>query len=53
MQRSICSDTNAFLFVFCGRNPAMDNKLLEVKNLQVSIKTYRGEVQAVRDVSFP
>ena len=30
----------------------MDNKLLEVKNLQVSIKTYRGEVQAVRDVSF-
>lgn len=52
MQRSICSDTNAFLFVFCGRNPAMDNKLLEVKNLQVSIKTYRGEVQAVRDVSF-
>lgn len=30
----------------------MDTKLLEVNNLQVSIKTYRGEVQAVRGVSF-
>ena len=30
----------------------MDNKLLEVKNLQVSIKKYRGEVQAVSSVSW-
>ncbi len=26
--------------------------LLEVNNLEVSFKTYGGEVQAVRDVSF-
>lgn len=30
----------------------MENKLLEVKNLEVSFDTYAGEVQAVRDVSF-
>ena len=28
------------------------DKLLQVKNLQVSFNTYAGEVQAVRDVSF-
>ncbi len=28
------------------------NNMLEVKDLQVSFKTYAGEVQAVRDVSF-
>ncbi|MGH3090586.1 MAG: ABC transporter ATP-binding protein [Rubrobacteraceae bacterium] len=28
------------------------NNVLEVKDLQVSFKTYAGEVQAVRDVSF-
>ena len=27
-------------------------KLLEIKNLQVSFKTYGGEVQAVRGISF-
>lgn len=30
----------------------MTNKLLEVKNLEVSFDTYAGEVKAVRDVSF-
>ena len=30
----------------------MEDKLLKVENLQVGIKTYRGEVQAVRNVSF-
>lgn len=30
----------------------MSKHLLEVKNLEVSINTYRGEVQAVRNVSF-
>lgn len=28
------------------------NKILEVKNLEVSFDTYAGEVQAVRDISF-
>lgn len=30
----------------------METQLLKVENLQVGIKTYRGEVQAVRNVSF-
>ncbi len=30
----------------------MSNKILEVKNLRVSFKTYAGTVQAVRDISF-
>ncbi|MBJ6363883.1 ABC transporter ATP-binding protein [Paenibacillus sp. GCM10012307] len=30
----------------------MRDKLLEVKNLKVSFRTYGGEVQAVRDISF-
>lgn len=30
----------------------MGNKLLEIKNLEVSFDTYAGEVKAVRDVSF-
>ncbi|MCG0314580.1 MAG: ATP-binding cassette domain-containing protein, partial [Calditerricola sp.] len=30
----------------------MREKLLEVRNLAVSFKTYGGEVQAVRGVSF-
>lgn len=30
----------------------MSNKVLEVKNLEVSFDTYAGEVQAVRNISF-
>ena len=30
----------------------MPNKILEVKNLEVNFRTFSGEVQAVRDVSF-
>jgi len=28
------------------------NNILEVKNLQISFKTFFGEVEAVRDITF-